>query len=365
MVSAGQVNSDLSDATSIFKNYTNTIESVQSSWTGQSYDNLKSKASIFSGDYLQVVTQQMNSFAEAVGLYEQYLAAKSNYSTAQSNKDSSAAATYQSKISQLKGQIENCLASISTKLEGTPISVSTGSTTTASGAIEYKTFRYVSDTNSGTTIWYAVIPKDHMPLLAVGKDNYNKMTSEAPSAIAQRKGAVLGVNCCITGTGSGILYTDGHLVSNNWTSGEGQTLYMTQDGKLEVVTNNRTSVKGILSQNPVWATQGFYTIIRDGKFDQWNTDIAKSKHPRTFIGQDYDGNYIVGVCTGRQKGEAGMNFQEIYDFVTTQVSNNVRILYNADGGGSSAFVYNGQKLNPNTDNGGKTERARPDLIYWT
>ena len=57
-----------------------------------------------------------------------------------------------------------------------------------------------------------------------------------------------------------------------------------------------------------------------------------------------------------------MTLRQVYDFVTTNVTNDLRFLYNADGGGSSAFVYNGEKLNPNTD---KSERVRPDLIYWT
>ena len=59
---------------------------------------------------------------------------------------------------------------------------------------------------------------------------------------------------------------------------------------------------------------------------------------------------------------------EIYDFVSKNINSIIRFLYNADGGGSSAFVYHGEKLNPNidtTDSGATVERLRPDLIYWT
>ena len=369
MVSAGQVSAHLEEITTDLTNYNSSVESLSSSWQGQSYDGLKQKASMFVEEYQPVVNQQMNSFIEAINLYQEYETAKTNlsisqnnYNQAVSNKDSSAmyryssdVETYKNKINQLKSEIESCLASISTVLEGAATS-SASITTTASGEISYQTTRFAN-----TTVWYAVIPKEKMPKLAVANDNYSKMTSEKPSEIAKRNGATLGINCCITGSGQGMLYTNGQLVSNSWTSGEGQTLYMTQDGTLNVVTNNKTSIQGVLNQNPVWATQGFYTIIRDGKYDEWNTDLAKSRHPRTFIGQDYDGNYIVGVCTGRQSNEAGMTFKDVYDFVTTEVSDNIRILYNADGGGSSAFIYNGEKLNPNTDS---NERPRPDLIYW-
>ena len=370
MVSAGQVSSHLNEIKSISTNVKSEIDGLSSNWMGESYNSIKSKVDSSLEDATSIIESQMNSFIQAINLYEKYIEAKTKLENAQSsynqlintkqNTNASsylgAIETYKSEMNQLKEEIESCLSSIT----GVISTTSTGATsfsTPSSGSITYQTARYAD-----TTIWYSVIPSGNMPKLAVANDNYDKMTSEKPSSIAQRKGAKLGVNCCITGAGDGILYTDGKLVNNHFTSGEGQTLYMTQDGSLQAITNNRTSIQGILNMNPVWATQGFYTIIKDGKYDDWNTDLAKAKHPRTFIGQDYDGNYIVGVCTGRQQGEAGMTLKEVYDFVTTQVSDNIRILYNADGGGSSAFVYNGEKLNPNTD---KSERARPDLIYWT
>ena len=58
-----------------------------------------------------------------------------------------------------------------------------------------------------------------------------------------------------------------------------------------------------------------------------------------------------------------MYMEEIYDFVRTTITPDIRFLYNADGGGSSSFVFNGGKLNPNIDNGNQ-ERLRPNMIYW-
>lgn len=101
MVSAGQVSTNLSDLTSYFSNYSSLIDGLSSSWMGLSYDNVKTKSSVFMDEYYPVVNSQMNSFMEAVNLYQQYVEAKnayltaqSKYNTAVSNKDSSAMTSY-------------------------------------------------------------------------------------------------------------------------------------------------------------------------------------------------------------------------------------------------------------------------------
>ena len=375
MVSGGTVTSHLNEISNSLKNYGSTIEGLSGGWMGPSHDSLTAKADAFYSEYSAALNSQMSAFASACDLYTQYETCKTNisitqgnYNQAIANNDSSAASQFSSQLSSLqtelnnlKSQIESLLSqAASISLQATPNGATAGSTaattTGANGTIEYKTTRFAN-----TTVWYSVIPKENMPNLAVAHDNYDKVTNEAPTAMAQRKNAQLGINFCITGDGMGMLYTDGKLVKKNDTN-SGETLYMTQDGQLNSVPNNKYSTNDILALNPVWASKGFYAIARDGQYVNWNTDLAKARHPRTFIGQDYDGNYIVGVCTGRQTNEAGMTLKDVYDFVTTEVTDNLRFLYNADGGGSSAFVYNGEKLNPNTD---KSERARPDLIYWT
>ena len=53
--------------------------------------------------------------------------------------------------------------------------------------------------------------------------------------------------------------------------------------------------------------------------------------------------------------------EELVDFVQNNITSDLRFLYNADGGGSSAFVVDGTKLNPSTDG---SERARPEILYW-
>ena len=368
MVSSGTVLSHLGEVTNQFTKYNNVINDVHGNWQGASYDNLRSKSEAFSSEYLGVVNNQMTSFASACDLYQQYIDAKNSLAAAQNSYNSAASrgestSSYQSEINRLtseiarlKQEIISTLSGISQKLEGASNNAN-AVTAVSGGDIEYHQTRFAD-----TTVWYAVIPKDRMPQMAVAHDNYDKLGSEAPSKMAQRHNAVLGINSCLTGKASGMLYANGKILRGN----DGNTcevLYMAQDGTLNSVSNSKYTPQQVVNKfNPVWATTGFYAIARNGKYVDWNTDLAKARHPRTFIGQDNSGNYIVGVCTGRRDGEKGMTLKQVYDFVTTNVTSDLRFLYNADGGGSSAFVYKGQKLNPNTD---KNERARPDLIYWT
>ena len=231
--------------------------------------------------------------------------------------------------------------------------------TTKSGEIDYKTARY-----DGTTVWYAIIPKDQMPKLGIANDNYDYLSSEAPTSMAQRNNAKLAINFGLTGNPAGMIYANGKLVNDTGNPCD-ETLYMDQNGRLDSVRNDQYSTQDIIDMNPVWASKGFYTIARDGQYVDENTidpSLSVDRHPRTFIGQEYSGNYVVGVCDGRGANEAGLTLREVYDFVNTEVTDDLRFLFNGDGGGSSAFIYDGKKLNSNTDG---SERERPDLIYWT
>ena len=229
------------------------------------------------------------------------------------------------------------------------------------GSIDYNVERYAD-----STVWYTIIPKGNMPKLAVANDNYDYPSSELPSEIAKRKNAKIAINFGLSqgpagSDPSGIIYADGKMFGQD--NRCDQTLYMDRDGNLNCFSNENGAAQEIEALDPVWASKGFYAIAKDGEYVDENmidTNLSIDKHPRTFIGQDYDGNYIIGVCGGRSENEAGMTLREVYDFVKEK-DPNLRFLFNGDGGGSSAFIYDGEKLNPNTDG---SERPRPDLIYW-
>ena len=135
MVSGGQVDNDYNGISSLFEKYNSTISDLASSWSGASYDNLVSKSSTFSSDYIGDLNSQMNYFARACDLFNDYQTAKTNlnnayngYHSAVNSKDSNAInhylsmiSSYQTQIESLKGQIESNLSSASSfKLEGNP-----------------------------------------------------------------------------------------------------------------------------------------------------------------------------------------------------------------------------------------------------
>ena len=146
MVSGGQVDNDYNGISSLFEKYNSTISELASSWSGASYDNLVSKSTSFSSDYIGNLNSQMNYFARACDLYNDYQTAKtnlnnaySNYHAAVNNKDSSAITNYGNQItsystnlSTLKSQIESLLAS-ACSVQFQAASTTTGSFTDLSG----------------------------------------------------------------------------------------------------------------------------------------------------------------------------------------------------------------------------------------
>ena len=228
-------------------------------------------------------------------------------------------------------------------------------------SISSKSVLYEKDRYKGTDVWLSVISKDHRPKLGVADGgNY-----EAPSEIAKSLGASLAINAAPFGNPGGVIYTDGHLVSDTGNPYD-ETIYMDQNGDLNVVKNDEVSTEQLLNMDPVWASKGFYSIIRDGQYVDENKideSLSKVHRPRTVIGQTYDGDYIVFACDGDGADERGLSLKEINDYIDEKIgAENVRVLFNFDGGGSSSFVVDGEKQNSNSTDG--YERPVPNIIYW-
>ena len=122
MVSSGTVSSDSSSFVSHVGTYQTTFESLSSSWTGPSYENLSSKVEEFISEFKSVIEKQMAAFSAACAAYEQYIneknaynAAISNYNAAVANNDPNAGA-YQSEASQHKAKMDQLREEINAKL---------------------------------------------------------------------------------------------------------------------------------------------------------------------------------------------------------------------------------------------------------
>lgn len=136
MVSSGQVSGDRSSFLSALSDYDSKIGELEGIWKGDSYNNLTSKAKSFSSDFSSAISNQMNEFASACDLYENYISEKRNLEHAQSqyqnavnSKDndmksfwSGKISTGQSNMNSLRGQIQSKLASVtSVKVDATSI----------------------------------------------------------------------------------------------------------------------------------------------------------------------------------------------------------------------------------------------------
>ena len=290
--------------------------------------------------------------------------------------------------------------------------------------IGVETTVFKNENNDGETqVWYAIIPKSMKPQMVISVNDQGKQVKKPTSKIVQESGAILGVNFAVFGSGRefskgggdgglGIIYERGgeHNIYGKHRN-QDATFYMDDDGNFHCFYNNPGQVKrriekkvdelnlsgkdketadDIISEieqyddcspdqilenlNPVFAVKSFYPICVNGQnVNYLNTDHniggadGGLRHPRTFIGQLKNGDYFVGVCAG--KGVAsddvdknlGMNLNEVYDFVQEVTDGEIDFLMNGDGGGSSGFIYEGDKLNPETEG---DERPTPNAIIW-
>ncbi|MBP5678783.1 MAG: C40 family peptidase [Bacilli bacterium] len=172
MVSGGQVRSDSGNLASYSSNYDSTVSGLSGSWQGSSYDSFHSKAEQFTSEFLSAIKGQMESFATACDLYEQYKTCKQNvsisqgnYNQAVSNNDTAAASKYsadvsryQNELASLKSQIESNLASASgTKLEATAIAT----TNLATGETIAKAATNVGSVVQGAIDWAVAVAADN------------------------------------------------------------------------------------------------------------------------------------------------------------------------------------------------------------
>ena len=88
------------------------------------------------------------------------------------------------------------------------------------------------------------------------------------------------------------------------------------------------------------------SIYISSKQEQFGSDVAGGKAPRTAIGLTKDNHILLVVVDGRQSHSAGMTLLELALFM--QENGAVQAL-NFDGGGSSEMVINNNIINKPSD----------------
>ena len=225
---------------------------------------------------------------------------------------------------------------------------------------EFKAVRY-QGTGGYSTIHYALINKQYKPNLALANDTLN--TDEWAGDNAARHKSTLTVNAGLWNTTThviiGPVIIDGEILKENTeTSDSREIIYMTEDGTLNSVTD-ATTAQQVLNLGAVWAVEGWYPFIKNG-VDLTSGRDPSDYQPRTIIGQDAEGNYLVFVANGRSYEDVGVSAVDCVNFCNS-INFTPVFLYNLDGGGSIAFVEHGIRMN-NLVQG--EHRKSSNFIYW-
>ena len=124
MVSGSVITEDLNSLLSSLKSYSSEITNLNSGWQGLSHDNIISQAENFVSEYQGTISGEMNAFAQACNLYEEYKLAKKNlviaeenYNTAIANNDSKAINDYSELINTYKEKIDTLTTDINSNLQ--------------------------------------------------------------------------------------------------------------------------------------------------------------------------------------------------------------------------------------------------------
>ena len=206
--------------------------------------------------------------------------------------------------------------------------------------------RYVIDANNmvATDVWYCIIPKEYKPELFLANDEVNQV--EYGNSNAYRNKTSLQINAGLFDTDTnatiGMIINNGEtLKTNTDLSATHNILYMASDGTLDSVAGT-TPTSTVEALEPVWAVTGWNPIVKDGV--DLSGDLSTTDYkPRSFIGQDSEGNYILGCATGRMFNQQGLTQPQIKDFCDS-VGFTPYFLFNLDGGGSSEMLNYGRRV---------------------
>lgn len=249
-------------------------------------------------------------------------------------------------------QTEDTLDQILTTMLGDPIGQTFG---------ERSTVKVFSLKEAGYSGYMAKV-KLHDPnavKLVLSNDKVGDK-GETTSQAGDRKGAVLAINGGGFARQDGLLYPLGITVVD----GEIKTFYRTDlsfigfDNNGKLVGGEITTREQIQQLNVMQGATFVPSLLKDGQKLTIPSAWKNKKEPRTLIGHFSNGDLLFIVIDGRQKGYSeGVTLEEaqqkLLDF-------KVRDAYTLDGGGSSAFYYNGQLLNSPSD--GRERRLPTNFV---
>lgn len=189
-------------------------------------------------------------------------------------------------------------------------------------------------------------------VLAPSKNDLLGSHGETVSSMAKRTGATLAINAggFWRKPEDGLIYPIGTTIVDGEikvfsTNSEVSFIGFNKEGRL--VGGTITDREALEALGVMQGASFLPTLIKDAKKQPIPKAWANKKEPRTLIGHFTNGDVLMIVIDGRQKGYSeGVTLEDAQDKL---IQLNIRDAYNLDGGGSSTFYYKGQVLNRPSD----------------
>lgn len=224
-----------------------------------------------------------------------------------------------------------------------------------------KTYEYTRG-NTHSFINYAIISSEYKPFVVMADPSDPDVRKTASEIDAQYKPSYMinagGWNTADNYTYGPIIIDNVIKLANNLGGGtntERTIVAIADDGAITSV-NGATAAGDV---NSKYAVRAWATIFNNGITYYGETN---NRNPRTFLAQDFDGNYLIGTCGGRCANDTGMTYEDIDNFIRTTLAFNAKVIFNLDGGGSSQYLYRGIRQNSLIAN---ENRPVPNFIVWS
>jgi len=197
---------------------------------------------------------------------------------------------------------------------------------------------------------------------AFAQNSYGRNITDTTSGMANANNAILAINGDYYGVQSKGYVLKNYTVYRS-TAVDKEDLVIYKDGTFEIINEKDVTTEELVAKNAKEILSFGPALIENGNIVVSKNDEvgkAKASNPRTAIGYIDEGHYVFVVSDGRTSESVGLS---LYELAELMVDYGVETLYNLDGGGSSAMVFNGNLINNPTTNGKIKERSVSDIVY--
>ena len=220
---------------------------------------------------------------------------------------------------------------------------------------EYDTTIYVADVQLASAEYLKT---------AFAQNAYGRNVTATTSDTAELAGAILAVNGDYYGAQeSGYVLRNGILYRSSAKKNQ-EDLVIYEGGSFEIITETEVSAQELLDRGAVQTLSFGPALVEGGKVaveEGEEVGKAMASNPRTAIAVVDELHYLFIVSDGRTDESEGLSLWQLAEFAASLGAETV---YNLDGGGSSAMVFNGELINnPTTSGNSIKERKVSDIVY--